>query len=178
MVGFRVSTAFAAVLLVGAGAEAQEAQSRFSLGAGVAAYDGARGDAGFGLTGSVQAVITELGRVEVTGEAGLQGLAALGQTCSLGVPSSCSPEDPAFPMWHARLAIGSRRGGSLPVFATFGFGVSSPAGPAGAPTVAWSADGGAGVRVHRKVSLEVRYVHLRAQRHVGTTIPILIRLDL
>jgi len=179
-VGIRAGLALAVVCASGASAaRGQRAGSHISVGVGAALYDGARNEAGVGLAAAVQVGIGRLGRVEVAAEAGVLGLAAVGQVCTLGVPSSCSPDDPASPMWHFRLGVDPRITAVFPVFVTLGVGVYGPTGPArDSLAIAWGVDGGVGVHLGRWVSLEVRYLHLRARRFVGSGIPVTLRFDL
>jgi len=156
-------------------AHGQEPRPRVSAGLGVAVYDGVRSESGLGGTASVQVSLTPLDALTVSAEAGAAALAAAGQVCTLGVPSGCSPADPASPMWHLRIGL-SPRLAALPVYLTVGLGVYGPVGPADDASAAAGIDGGIGLRLSRRLALEAAYLHLRNGQAVGSAIPITLRL--
>lgn len=160
-------------------ATAQDVKPRIALGVGTVVYDGAGSEGGVGAAGSVQLTLAHIGRVEFTAGAGMFALAAVGQTCTLGAPSACSPDDPASPVWHLRTGLSRRVRLGLSMFATVGMGMYGPVGPAsGSSPLAWGVDLGLGVHVSQSVALELRYLHLRAENAIGTAIPFLVRVQL
>jgi len=74
------------------------AQVAVSVTGNLAAYDGGREQ---GVGGGVFAEITRsAGVIQVRGHGGITWLHTIGQTCTTGVPASCSPESPASPLFQ------------------------------------------------------------------------------
>ena len=167
----------AAALLTPRPSAAQDSDSRVFVGFGPIVYDGASYESGVGVAGRLQYRLASSSALRLGIELGVHTLSALGQSCTLGVPSACSPETPASPVWHLRGDVS--RDFFRPLYLTAGLGLYGPVGHADRPEdAAAGLDVGLGFRLSSRVALEISYLHLRAERYLGHSIPLGLKFGL
>ena len=135
--------------------------SRAAGSLGLLALDGTRAD-GVGVAGAAQITLstTEVRRLAI--EAGFHTLS-----------DPFLLEEPASPVWHARVLASRRLARSAPFYLTGGIGAYGPLGSARrAATLALGLDLGLGVRFSSRAAFEARYLNFRTTRFLGGAVGI------
>lgn len=176
----RFSTTLLAVVATLSTASLAGAQSRgaqVNLGFGAVLYDGAANESGIGLAGRIQYETRLTDGLRFGIEVGAQTLSALAQSCTLGIPSGCSPETPVSPVWHLRAQVS--RDVFRPLYLTAGVGLYGPVGAADRPRdLAAGVDVGVGIGVSGRAALETSYRNLRAERHLAHSLQLGLKVRL